>query len=245
MIMLIRSALAVKRRFLRRHSVIVDNRTVLGMKVMEMTVPIPERMRERQKERLKRKVLTILTDLRINAICVKDDFPYQEWFADHRRLTGNDVMKRNLGKIAVMASNRHELVYVYMQREDRECLKAITDLCEGFRLVCVSVQNGEASRITDSIMRSCGASIITEPTAERISSADAAVFFAKPAEDICLSEACVSVDIETTDVEFCMADGTKPDIPDGYSQKALISEVILRGCIRFEDIQISRIKISP
>lgn len=242
MIMLIGSTTVVKRTFFHKQNIIIDNRLILGMKVLEMTVPIAKNIKNKSKERIKRKVLEALSKHRVNTVCLKNDFPYPEWFSDYRMPKGNDVIKRLLGKIAVMASGKHELVYADLYRADRDSLKALSDMCEGFRFVCVSVRNGEASEISKSMIKSCGASIIAEPTAERIKSADAAVFFEQPMVFPEINKACVIIDVDNTKIDFCLSDGTELNIPDGYSQKALISEAIIRGYIRFEDIHIRELK---
>ena len=245
MILLVESAPAEKKLFRRKQLILINNSIMLGMRVTVMTIPLAERLRTGQRERLKKRLTAVMGKLRINTVCLKNDFPYPEWFEGYRRPDGSAFIKRLMGKIAVMAADRHESVYVYMKRADRWNIRALAELCEGFRFVSLSAQNGESGQISASLMKSCGASVMTEPTAERIKTADAAVFFDIPDEKPVLNESCVSLCVRNTDAEFRMTDGSEIGIPDGYSQKSLISEAVLRGCIRFEDIQISRIKISP
>lgn len=245
MIILVESVPIARIGLLRKQRIIITNSVVLGMKVMVMTIPIAENLRAWQRERIKRRAIALLGKLRINTVCLRKDFPYPEWFQAYRKPTGSDFIKRFFGKIAVMSAKKHDSVYVFLKHIDRASQISLADLCEEFRFVYITGQNSEAIRMADNLLSEYGASVIIDPTPERIKTVDAVVFFDDPTEAPMLNECCVVIGIESSDVEFCMSDGSDLNIPDGFSQNALISESILRGCIRFEDVKISRLKIYP
>lgn len=245
MIMLIESKPIARIGLLHKQRIIITNSVILGMKVMVMTIQIADNLRQWQRKRIKRQAIAYLGKLRINTVCLREDFPYPEWFQAYRKPTGSDFIKRLFGKIAVMSAKKHDSVYVYLKHINRSTQKSIADLCEGFRFVYISGQKSEAIQMAKNLFSEYGASVIIDPTPERIKTVDAAVFFDEPTEASMLSEYCVAIGIENSDVEFCMSDGSDLDIPDGFPQNALIYESILRGCIRFDDVKISRLKIHP
>lgn len=237
MIILIESVDAVKKLFRHRQRILVDNRNVLGMNVMVVTVPIPEKPGQGQQRRLKRRVLALLMQLRCSAVYARTDFTYPEWFDGYSRISGEDIAREFLGNYAVKMAKCHDSVYVYMKSVDSKAFKAVAELSDSFRTVCVSLQYGSALQLAESIMRRCGASVIINPIEERIYSADAAVFFNEPIEMPILKPSCVCINADDVPLRIVLADGREMFVPDGYPQKALISEAVLHGCIRFEDIQ--------
>lgn len=217
--------------------IIVDNKTIVGMKVMIVTIPIPAKVKAGRRERLKRSVLEFLRKLRVNTVCIRTDFQYPEWFEGFRKPTGQELVSELLSEYAVKKAEKHDSAYVFINRANSRSIKAVSELCEGFQTVCLKVENGSCNQIRESILRGCGASIITEPTEERIYAADAAIFFDRPKEMPNLNKTCVIVSVDSLKIRVVSENGTDAEIPDGYSQKALISEAILRGYIRFEDVQ--------
>lgn len=236
MIMLIEAVPVKKSVLWRKQEILVTNKALLGMKVMVISVPIPIKQRAWQRERLRRQVQALTAQLRVNTVCIKNDFPYPEWFEGYRKPDSREFLKRFLGKIAVISSQKHDTVFVNLHRADRISYSALFELCDSFRHILLSGQIGD---ITDSLFRKFGASVITSPTPERIFTADAAVLFSEPDEMPCFNTDCAIIrPDDSLEVEVIDQNGHKLDIPDGYSKNVLISEAILRGSISIDDIRI-------
>ncbi len=243
MIMLIEAVQKQKRRLLQKTVISVDDQIILGMKVKIMTVHMLGKIHKWQEARLKKRITEILSRLRINAVLVRTDFPYPEWFDNYRKPNGKDLLSRLLGTVTAMNAKEHNAVYVHIGRVDRSITKTLFDLCQSFRHIMFDRANVD---IADLLYKTYGASIIIAPTAERVSIADAAVFFNEPLEMPEFKDDCVIVKADDSlNMEFAMTNGGSFDIPDGYPQIPLISEAILRGCIGFDDICIMKSEISP
>lgn len=242
MIMLVESV-PISKRGLKKSIISLEDKIILGMKVVIMTVPIPEKLHKWQERRLKKRIYELLNKLRINTICLKQGFPYPEWFKGCRSIDGRELIRRILGRIAINNARNFDSVYVHVNGYDRNSFNAITELCQKFRLIMLSAKNNE---IADGLYKAYGVSVIVDPTPERIMTADAAVFFDEAYEMPVFKDECNVIKADDSfDIEFGHTSGERIWIPDGYPQIPLISEAILRGCIGFENICIIKSEISP
>ncbi|MBE6948263.1 MAG: hypothetical protein E7456_00240 [Ruminococcaceae bacterium] len=242
MIILAELAPAAKSLLTRSKRILTEKKTILGMNVTVLKVPISDKIRAGQLERIKRRTHNKLAELCANTVFIRNDFPYPEWFEGYRKPDGAGLVRRLSDRLAVNSSDRHYGVYVYLKRPDSECVNILRKLCEQFRFIYLSVKNGEADVIADGLMKTCGVSIVT--VSDRIPEADAAVFLHEPDEMPILNEKCVCISAEKSEVSISLSDGREAEIPDGYSRKALIAHALLHGYVRLEDIRNISLKNS-
>ncbi len=241
------------RRLTGKERLSVSDDLVLGMKVLKMSVP----MAAGGTERTRKRVLNTLRELRINTVLLREDFPRPEWFEMYRRPDGSDLMGRMLSQAAKAAAGDSESILIYLRHMDREAGRTLSDLCMSYRHVMLLSESEGAIKAAQGISERMGVSLIVNPADSRIKTAKAAVIADVPQDTLILGEDCVAVAPSedhyervvcrrrVTDVSFMMTDGSEPDIPEGYPQKALISEAILRGGMSFGDICIKSLEISP
>lgn len=244
-------------RLRRDFGITVTPEIILGLKFMKMTIPIAENSDEKWLEELREQAVMLMGEFRINTVCIKEDFPYKQWFESYRRPRGDELIKRLVGRIASKAAESNESVCVFARRFDRDGRAAVSDLCERFRYVMLVGQERELMQIADSLSQKCGASIIVNPIQSRASCADVAVFFDAPQERFELDTHCIAIAPDSSyygnivcsrrmeKIEFAFRDGVKLDIPDGFSEKTLIYEAIFRGRLRFQDFSIKSLEITP
>ena len=228
----------------------VSEQMVLGMKTLKMTVPV-------RTERTRKKAAQLLRELRINTVFLREDFPHSEWFELYRQPTGDELIRRMTGVVTLMAAKNYESVCVYARHIDPDGERVVRDLCGSFRHVMLLSDGEGALNAAEKVSGKLGVSVIANPSDRRVMASDAAVILDMPGNILRLGRDCVAVApvreyynrVEcskmVTDVCFTLKNGEAPDIPPGFSQKALIFEAILRGGMRFEDICIKSLEISP
>ena len=235
------------RLFRRIKYVTAEASEIFGMKTLSVTVTLPHGATNRDLAKIRDDAIEILTEEYVGTVCLHRDFPYPDWFSGFRHPDGSSFARR-LVTVETLAQTG-DSVFVYARRIDSVVSSAIRQFCGRFRYVMVSSPDGDTQEIARWLTETSGASVIANPTERRILTAHCAAIYDTPIRQITLSDRC---QIITSSPErekmtvggtplpspaLSLANGTILTPPEGFEANEILSEAVLRGAVKFENIR--------
>jgi hypothetical protein len=220
---------------------------IFGMKSLFLTVSIPCNVDEKQLRKIKQQTLSVLSRYGVNTVFLHTDFPHPDWFTGYRRPDGHSFARRLVTTQTLFLSG--ESVFVYTRRIDSVVSSAIRQYCGRFRYVMVASPDPGVGEIAHRLSEASGASVIANPTDRRILTANCGAVYDNPHKLIHLSDDCTVVTAEPEYAKMTvggkpapspalsLVDGTPLTVPAGFPRNDVISEAILRGAVKFENIR--------
>ena len=246
-------------RLRSRHSPVRSETVeIMGMRALRLRMEIPEGLRRRQLEKRINMARLILCRNKIDRVCFQNGFLYRDAFLDAslREMDRQLLNESMAGPILAKASPGTEKTALFCARYalDRG-ERALIALCASFRhlMVCLS---GEAEPICGSIRRKYGISVIEKPTMRQLLKADTALFFTAPSCQMFLSDSCIVFAVsdealrnvrcrrKILSVTYEIPDILRRSVPEGYSVDLFLSEALLRGTVRINEIHVKEIVIN-
>lgn len=233
--------------FRRMEYVNAEASEVFGMKTLSVTVTLPDGADDRELMNIRNDAIEILTEEYVGSVCLNRDFPYPDWFSGFRRPDGGSLARR-LVTVETL-SQKGDSVFIYARRIDSIVSSAIRQFCGRFRYVMVSSPDGDTNDIARWLTETSGASVIANPTNRRILTADCAAIYDTPIRQITLSDRCKIITSSPEQAKMILggtlvpspalslADGTILTPPEGFEANDILSEAILRGAVKFENIR--------
>ena len=233
--------------FRRTEYVKAEASEVFGMKTLFVTVTIPDRAGDRELAKIMDDTIQILTEEYAGTVSLRIGFPYPDWFSGFRHPDGGSFARR-LVTTETLAQNG-DSVFVYARRIDTVVSSAIRQFCGRFRYVMVSSPDEDAPDIARWLTETSGASVIANPTERRILTADRAAIYDTPIRQITLSDRCKIITSSPEQAKMILGgtfvpspalsltDGTPLIPPEGFEVNDILSEAILRGAVKFENIR--------
>ena len=233
--------------FRRMEYVTAETSEVFGMKTLSITVTLPDGADGRELMRIRDAAIEMLTEEYVGTVCLHRNFPYPDWFSGFRRPDGGSLARR-LVTVETLAQ-KGDSVFVYARRIDSVVSSAIRQFCGRFRYVMMSSPDTDTPEIARWLTETSGASVIANPTERRILTADCAAIYDTPIRQITLSDRCQIITSSPEQAKLTvggtivpspalsLADGTMLTPPEGFEINDILSEAILRGAVKFENIR--------
>ena len=248
----------LKRLRNRNAAVRSESVEIMGMKALRLILETPQGLRRRQLEKRLRTARMILGRSKVDRVCFRQDFPYRKAFPDglFREMDCQILNESMAGPILVKTAAGGDKTALFHGRYalDRG-EQVLIDLCASFRYLVVCLSDRDRL-ICDSIRRKYGISVIEQPTMRQLLKADTALFFTAPSQRMILSDGCTVFAVsdealrnvrfrkKITSVTYEIPDSLKRTVPEGYSADPFLSEALLRGIVRRDQIRVEEISIS-
>lgn len=245
----------VARRFRRQHDYKDHYISVLGIRVLHLTVDkwrckSPQAVHKRLQAMFER-----LQAARVGKVLFSQNFPYRllfltQWFTE---LSERSLMELMAGEIAVERSMERNCVAFFTDHMTVNAELVLIELCRSFRYLLLIADAGDAFSL--SLGRRYGISVITDPTDEQLLRAETAVFFNAPHHRTVLSDGCITVPVDRdalNDVHCSVyvdgitvgfKDGRALCLPEGFPASALISAALDAGTTSRDELQLEAVRL--
>lgn len=231
-----------------RCALMSEVRTIFGINVLELTLPIPARPRRRQMERLLEGAEELLRAVRARSVVFCEGFPFSGYFMKRGfvRADVTALLRAKAAEIADRAPARHESVLIFAPRATAEVLRTVERLGESFHHIFADGPEGVISA-AETVLEGQGAPV-RRLGRDRAADVDAAVFFGAPSRPVYAAgrtkllmigggEKLVLGGSEIARITFGVM-GERPELPEGISAAQILSAALEAGKIEPREISV-------
>lgn len=237
-----------------KKGVSLDYVRIFGMKVLKMSIFLPDILRDRKKLKRLEYAAEKLSSENIRRVIFHNNFSERDFFfkKNIHEASGRYLFECIAGDAAGIIGGRCAAFFSkhLYPREEQALLK----LCARFKRVLVKVEYG-GEHVCRNMRNRLGLAVIEDPSPVKLLEADVAVFFDEPKKYSVLSDSCVAVAVEASILNMvsykkCLI-SVLPDLnnsltrtmPEGYDRSALLSEALIRGAVDQTRLKIDKLRL--
>lgn len=232
-------------------NLVVEN--ILGLKMFRVKLPSENKVKVRKMKKILKETTLALRENEVRRVCYHRQFTKREYFEAHglievngRRLYENlaaEIAIRSEGRCAAFIADR------LLPIEEQNLLR----LCESFRYMLIYLKHG-CEEICNVLRNSLGIVVTQLQNPQQIQAADVIVCLSAPPWHARLSDKCTLVAADLRDVQcisggkravsvaLSMRDNKVKYIPDGYDASAILSEALIHGTVKKDELCLDKIR---